>query len=350
MTRPANLTASRLALHVTFALLVAIALGTTIPLIGGQINLKTAIATAPWADYPTTDAMVFWGTRIPRVLLALLVGGALAVAGLAFQAVLRNPLAEPYVLGISSGASLGKMLAALAGLQAAATAPYLSPVLCFAGSLLPLTVLQVMAARTRRFSAVSLLLAGVMLNVIITSFMLLLQFFADFTRVQQMYVWALGGLDIVGYGQLAVVAPIVAVAGIVLFFQTRAMNLLSLDPATAAHLGLDVSRAVQRIMLAAAVLTSAVVAVSGPIGFVGLVVPHALRLMFGADNRLLLPLSLIWGGVFLLACDFLGWRGLELLAAAGAPIRQTSEIPVGIITALIGGPVFMVLLLRSARR
>lgn len=344
------LTRSQLLRHLAVAVAVALGVTLLVPLIGGNIRLGRALADGPWGMQNSADALIFWGTRIPRVLLGLLVGGSLAVAGVVFQAILRNPLAEPYILGISGGAALGKMIAMVLALGGAAVFFSLMPLMCFAGALLPLLLLQALSMRTRRFSAVTILLGGVMLNVFFSSFILLLQYFADFAQVRQLFLWSMGGLDIVGYRQLAIVLPVAVVSLAIIFTQSRAMNLLSLDLCTAAHLGLDVKRSVNLLMWTGSILTSAVVAVSGPIGFVGLIVPHTLRLLFGADNRLLAPLSAVYGGVFLVACDFLGWRGMELLQQAGLPLAQTTEVPVGVVTALLGGPFFLYLLLSGRRR
>jgi iron complex transport system permease protein len=343
--RTQPLTLARVVLHAGVALAVAILFALLIPLVGGNISLREALTTGPSHMHDNPAALIFWGTRMPRVLIGLLVGGSLAIAGLVFQSVLRNPLAEPYILGISGGAALGKALAVILALRGLTLFFALTPLMCFAGALAPLMLLYVISTRTRRFSTVTILLGGVMMNVFFSSLILLLQYFANFTQVRQMFLWMMGGLDVVGYGELRVVAPLTLAMFAVILTQTRAMNLLSLGPDAAAHLGVDVRRSVNILIWTSSILTSAVVAVSGPIGFVGLLVPHSLRLIFGADNRLLAPLCMIWGGVFLIACDFLGWRGMELLQAAGLPIAETSEIPVGVITALLGGPFFLWLLL-----
>jgi iron complex transport system permease protein len=279
------------------------------------------------------------------VLLGLLAGGSLALAGLVFQAVLRNPLAEPYILGISGGAALGKVITTVLALQGMVSLFVLMPFACFAGALIPLMLLYTISARTRRFSPVTILLGGVMLNIFFSSLILLIQYLSDFTQVRLTFLWMMGGLDIVGYRELAVVVPIAIVVMVIVFLQARAMNVLSLGPQAAAHLGVEVRRSVNILIWTGSILTSAVVAVAGPIGFVGLIVPHSLRLVFGSDNRLLAPLCAIYGGVFLCLCDFIGWRGMELLQWIGFPFAQTTEIPVGVITALLGGPFFLWLLL-----
>lgn len=347
---PRPLTPSRLALPVGAGLVVAAALVVVVPLLGGGIDLRAALSAGPWTPPgDNVDALVFWGTRVPRVLLGLVVGGSLAVAGLVLQAVLRNPLAEPYILGISTGASLGRYVALVLGAAGVAGAGLLSPVLCFAGALAPMLVLQALAVRQRRFSAVTILLGGVMLNVFFTSLILLVQFLTDFTQVRSMVVWMMGALDVIGYGRVALAAPVAAACVGVVLGQTRVLNLLSLGARTATHLGIDVRARVTLLLWVSTVLTSVMVAVSGPIGFVGLLVPHALRLVFGADNRLLAPLCAVWGGVFLVACDFVGWRGLALLQAAGLPLRVGGEIPIGVITAVVGAPAFLWLLVRDRR-
>jgi iron complex transport system permease protein len=343
-------TSARLAAHLAIAVAVAAALVLVIPLVGGQLNLREALRAGPWASAENTDALIFWSTRVPRILLGLLVGGTLAVAGLVFQAVLRNPLAEPYILGISGGAALGKTIAVMLALGGTTAAFALMPVAAFAGALAPILVLQAISARVRRFSAVTILLAGVMLNVFFSAVILFLQYFADLAQVRQMFLWSMGGLDIIGYRALLVVAPIVILTLAVVLAHARAMNVLSLGESAAAHLGIEVRRTVNVLIWCGAILTSAVVAVSGPIGFVGLIVPHILRLIFGADNRMLVPLSVVYGGVFLVVCDFIGWRGMEIANWLGFGITQTSEIPAGVITSLLGGPFFLWLLVTKGSR
>ena len=343
------LTLAKVAMPVGLGLLVCIALVVLVPLAGGGVNLRVAFAAGPWAEATNVDALIFWGTRVPRVVLGVIVGGSLALTGLVLQAVLRNPLAEPYILGISTGASLGRYTALALATAGVVTWPLFSPVLCFVGALAPMLILQILAGRHRRFSAITILLGGVMLNVFFTSLILLVQFLTDFTQVRSMVLWMMGALDVVGWREVLWAAPVAAVCAVAILFQSRALNLLSLGEMTAGHLGIDVRRTVARLLWIATFLTSVMVSVSGPIGFVGLLVPHGLRLIFGADNRLLAPLCVVWGGVFLVVCDFIGWRGLAMLQATGLGGGFGGEIPIGVVTSVLGAPAFLWLLLRERR-
>ncbi|MGI8907404.1 MAG: FecCD family ABC transporter permease [Candidatus Sumerlaeaceae bacterium] len=313
------------------------------PLAGGGISLRKAMATAPWQELDSPDALIFWATRVPRVLAALLTGGALALAGLAYQCVLRNPLAEPYILGVSAGAGMGKALVVLFwGSMVSILGVFSSIVFCFLGALVPLLFLQGLALRQRRFAPVTLLLAGVMLNVVLSAAMMLVLVFAPPDSARQVQLWWLGSLDLVGFRQFYMTCPVVLFAAGVIVLRGRAMNVLGFDSATAAQLGLDVEREVRVLLWSATLLASAVVALAGPIGFIGLVVPHLLRRVFGVDNRLLAPLCLFYGAAFLMLCDLIGWRGASVLG-----LSSTMEVPVGVVTALLGGPLFLLLLVRG---
>lgn len=325
-----------------------------VPLVGGGVSWRAILSflgagPQSGSSADAAGAVIFWQTRLPRVLLGLLTGGALAVAGLVFQAVLRNALAEPYILGVSGGAAFGKAIATILALGGATRFFALTPLACFAGAVIPLLVLQSAATRARRFSAATLLLGGVVLNVFFASLILLLQYFADVAQVKQMYLWSMGALDIIGYRSFFWAAPAVCVLFAIVIARGRELNLLSLDTVTAAHLGVDVRRSVNILLWSATLLTSIIVAVSGPIGFVGLMVPHILRMLFGSDNRVLAPLCIVWGGVFLVLCDFVGWRLMQFLAWSGAPVHELAEIPVGVITSLLGGGFFLYLLISRQR-
>lgn len=342
---PGGLTARRLVAHCAVALLATLVLAVCAPLLGGGISIKRALAELPWrSSYDSPDALIFWGTRVPRVLAALVTGGALAIAGLATQAVLRNALAEPYILGISAGAGMGKAASLfMLGHCGWWTGGVGTLGFCFLGAMIPVLLLQGMASRQRRFSPVTLLLVGVMINIVLSAVMMLIQTFANPQTARQVQLWWLGSLDIVGYRSLLLLAPFIAAGAIVLMLRGRTMNLLGFDTATASHLGLHVEREVRVLLWSAALLASAAVALAGPIGFVGLLVPHVLRLVFGVDNRLLAPLCVVYGAAFLLLCDMVGWRGAGLISSTSA-----AELPVGVVTALLGGPLFLFLLVRGS--
>lgn len=324
------------------ALVVAMA-----PLLGERVNLQAVLADRPWsAAYSSADSLIFWGTRVPRVLCALVTGAALALSGMVFQAVLRNVLAEPYILGISAGAGAGKAFVILALPVAFASSIWVNLAACFVGAILPLLLLQRMALHRRGFSPITLLLAGVMINVILGAAMLLVQAVARPEHARQIQQWWLGGLDIVNYRQLLVIAPLVALAAGAILMKTRALNLLTLDALSAATLGVDVRREVHWHLWCATFLAGAAVAIAGPIGFVGLLVPHVVRRLLGPDHRMLAPLCLVYGGCFLALCDLLGWRGLYYVGKANGSVP---ELPVGVVTALLGGPLFLVLLMKQSR-
>ena len=272
--------------------------------------------------------------RLPRVLLGFLVGGCLAAVGVALQALLRNPLADPYVLGVSSGAALGAAVGVLFGLGATFLAETALPICGFAGGLLALLVVYRMAVSYERLPIHSLLLAGVILNAIFSALIMFITSILEPNRSYGMMAWLMGTLSAPTYGGLVAVTIYLLVGLGLLVGQMRTLNLLALGEASARSLGVDTERVKRFIFVLAAVITGAVVSVSGMIGFIGMVVPHAVRLVLGADHRLLLPASALVGGTFLMSADTVA---RTLLAPA--------EIPVGIITALAGGPFFVYLLL-----
>jgi len=290
--------------------------------------------SVPFAD--NVDAQIFFIARLPRTLAGALVGSTLASAGVVFQGLLRNPLATPFTLGVSAGAALGAMLAitfaptlALAGVPAA-------PLASFAGSILAVGVVYLLAsARHRGLSTNTLLLAGVTMNAFFSALILFVQYFADFTDTFRILRWLMGDLDVSSYTPLVSTLPLVAVSFTAFAWLARPLNLLSLGPDAAESRGLDVTRAQRVAFVSASLATGAAVSVGGPVGFIGIIVPHLVRLMVGADHRVVLPASALFGAAFLVACDVVSRTVL-------APL----ELPVGIITALIGGPFFLWLLVR----
>jgi iron complex transport system permease protein len=324
-------TSGRAARVITLAFVVALLVGLIAPLIGpSQINFWKAMR----GEWP--DAQMFWGVRWPRTLLGLLAGGALSVAGVLFQALLRDALATPYTLGVSSGASLGAVIAICLGLQMVAGMPALW-IAALVGAAATLILVVAVSAEGRRMSSFTLLLSGVTINSVVMSLIMLLHNLASVGQSFAIVHWLMGNLDPVDAPTLIWLTAIIVPVCLVTFVFARQWNLMSVGEEWAATRGVSPHRLLLGGYIAGSLLTAAVTAVTGPIGFVGLVVPHALRLRLGGDHRLLLPASFFFGAAFLTACD--------TLARSIMPM----EIPVSVVTALVGGP-FFIALLRSRRR
>ncbi|GJQ21543.1 MAG: ABC transporter permease [Bacteroidia bacterium] len=267
--------------------------------------------------------------RLPRIILAMVVGAGLSVAGAALQSLLRNPLAEPYILGISSGGTVGAFLAISLGLG---LAPVTTPLFSFAGAGLVMLLVYTLGHRGGSLDPHALLLSGVMVGAFFNA--VILVSVAVFNReLQTAYLWLLGNLSVTDTGTMMVVGPLMVLASIVLVFFARSLNLISAGDETALQAGVNVGRVRGAGYFLASLITGLAVSVSGVIGFVGLLVPHVCRLMFGFDNRIVLPASVLMGAVFLVGCDILS-----------RVVLAPSEIPVGAITAAVGAPVFIYLL------
>jgi len=281
------------------------------------------------------DAQIFFIARLPRVIAAALVGSALAASGVVFQALLRNPLATPFTLGVSAGAALGAMLAITAGVTLGIGPLGSVPLASFVGSLAAVGIVYALAtARHRGFSTGVMLLAGVTLNSFFSAIILFLQYLADMTQTMRTVRWLMGDLDVASYGPILAAAPLVAVALVAFAWLARALNLLALGPEQAEARGVDTLRAQRIAFVSASLATGAAVSVGGPVGFIGIVVPHLVRLIVGADHRVLLPAASLFGATFLIGCDLVSRTVM-------APL----ELPVGIVTAVIGGPFFLWLLI-----
>lgn len=319
--------------------LLFVAAVTIAPVVGSTtISLRRVFdATIPFAD--NVDAQIFYIARLPRVLAAALVGAALSAAGVTLQALLRNPLATPDTLGVSSGAALGAMIAITFHLDFVVGGVSSIPLASFAGSVGALGVVYALSsARRRGLSTMVLLLGGVTLQTFFSALILFVQYLADFTDTSRTVRWLMGTLDVGSYTPILAVLPVVAVAFAILATLPRALDLVSVGADAAAARGVDVVRAERLALVSASLATASAVSLAGPVGFIGLVVPHLMRLFVGSDHRLVLPASVLFGGAFLIACDLVA-------RTVFAPI----ELPVGIVTALIGGPFFLWLLLRAMR-
>ncbi len=284
------------------------------------------------------NALILWQIRLPRVLLGLLVGMALGSAGTTFQALLRNPLADPYILGVSGGAALGSVLGVILHMPFLVTA-----FLAFATSLGTMALITWAVGRNgARNTPHTLLLTGVIFNAFAFALIMLVHAVVSMQDAHAILFLLIGSLETVQLGTVALVAVVVIPGIIWLTRQGQAMNALCLGDDTAHSLGIDVVRMQRHTFIVASIVIGAVVAVSGLIGFVGLFIPHIVRLIWGSDHRLVVPASGLLGGGFLVLAD----------ALARTILTQSSlqtELPVGVITALIGGPVFIMLLRREMR-
>jgi iron complex transport system permease protein len=307
------------------------------PLIGSTpISLARAFdRSIPWTN--NVDAQIFFMARMPRVLAGAVVGAALASSGVILQALLRNPLATPFTLGVSAGSALGAMLAITFG-SVLALGPFTSVSLAsLTGALIATAIVYSLSSWPGRPMSTSiLLLAGVTLNSFFSALILFIQQIADFAQTYRTVRWLMGDLDVGGFGPIVGALPLLLPALMVFAMLPASLNVLSLGPEAAASRGVDVLR-VQRIsFLSASLATSAAVSLAGPIGFVGIVVPHLVRLMVGVDHRVVLPASALFGAAFLVGCDLVA-------RTAFSPV----ELPVGIVTAILGGPFFLWLLVRK---
>lgn len=283
---------------------------------------------------PTARSIVLQ-IRLPRVVLAALVGAALALAGAVLQALLRNPLAEPYVLGVSGGAAVGAVGAVVFG--AVALGPWVLPLCAFAGALLAIgLVLRIASGGGFAVDTRVLLLAGVVVGAFFNAVILLLLTMGDAETFRSAVFWMMGSLSGADWGSTGLLALFLVPGGAVLLALARPLNLLAVGEETALYLGTRVEWVKRAVYLVSSLLVAAAVAVSGAIGFVGLIVPHAVRLAWGSDHRFLLPASVLAGGAF-----------LALVDTAARIVVQPAELPVGVVTALVGVPLFVVLLVRD---
>ncbi len=277
---------------------------------------------------------VFWQLRVPRVIAGLLAGASLALSGMAFQALFRNPLATPFTLGVSSGASFGAALALQLGFSGIWFGISGASAAAFAGAMISTSLVYGLTFLRGGFSTATLLLAGVAVSFFFSSLILFVQYTADVYNAFRMLRWVMGGLSVVDYDAVWGMAPFVVAGVAVMWLARHELNLLALGDDLAMGRGVDVPRTKRLLFFIVSLTVGGVVAVCGPIGFVGMMVPHMCRLVVGPDHRYLAPASALFGGAFLVWCDTLA-----------RVVLAPAELPVGVITALLGGPFFLWLLL-----
>ncbi|MHC4645283.1 MAG: FecCD family ABC transporter permease [Planctomycetota bacterium] len=334
------LTARKLMVRVISALAVLLAVMFLCSLLGAeQVSLRAAFAGADSRGIINTDYEIFVHVRLPRVILACLVGAALACSGVVFQALLRNPLADPYILGISSGAGLGAILAVVSGFGWTLWGRSPIAVFAFAGALGTVWLVWLIGRFTGRSHVTGLLLAGVVVNAFFSAVIMFLTSVAKSEQVFSTIFWLMGNMTEEDFLVLWTGGGFVAAGVVALFFISPQLNAISLGAEEARTMGISIIRTQTVAFAVAAAITAVAVSLSGLVGFVGLVVPHAVRLVFGPDHRQLLPLSAIIGAAFLVAAD-------TLARMVVAP----AQLPVGVVTAIVGGPFFLVLLVRYTNK
>lgn len=302
----------------------------------GSVHIPLEVLWNKAAD--ETAANILWKIRLPRVLLAGLVGASLAIAGAAFQGLLKNPLADPYTLGVSSGASVGAVITIFFSISIPVVGLYALPTFSMIGAIITMVVVMSFARLVdRSLKMETLILTGVIFSSFLGSLISLMIALSG-EELRQVIGWLLGSVSMRGWPYVQMIIPFVIVGSIMLWTQRRELNVLLYGEERAKHLGVNVKRSKYLILAGGSILTGAAVAVSGTIGFVGLVVPHMTRMIWGSDHRHLLPLSFFNGATLLIICDLVA-----------RTIIVPRELPIGVITAFIGAPVFSYIFYKQRR-
>lgn len=293
----------------------------------------------PGVTFDSIDTMyinIVWNIRLPRVILAGFVGASLAIAGAAFQGLLRNPLADPYTLGVSSGASVGAVVTIFFSLSIPFLGSFTLPILSIIASFVTVFIVLFFAQRIDRAMRVeTIILTGIIFSSFLGALISLMIALTG-EELRQIIGWLLGSVSMRGWDHVKIILPFFVIGSILLIIHAKELNAMSFGEDQAKHLGVNVERKKMNILIAGSVLTGAAVAVSGTIGFVGLVIPHFVRILWGPNHIHLLPLSALAGGSFLILADLMS-----------RTIISPSELPIGVITALIGAPIFAIILMKS---
>ncbi len=314
-----------------FSALLVIAVA---PLIGMKLTPLGAIFDPAGSGI---EGEIFWKLRVPRVAVSFLAGAALAISGMVFQAIFRNSLATPFTLGVSSGAALGAAAYIRFGLPAAVFGIPGTSVSAFGGALISILLVYGITRARKGFSTATMLLAGVAVSFFFSSLNLFTQYISDFTQTFRIIRWLMGGIEVAGFDSVWRLLPFVAIGTAFVVYLTNELNQFTTGEEIAASRGVNVVRVRRILFFAASLMVGGVVAVAGPIGFVGMMSPHICRIFVGPDHRYLTPATILFGGIFLTLSDTLA-----------RTVIAPAEIPVGVITALLGGPFFIWLLLGGA--
>ena len=334
------LTPNKLAVRIAAAFLILVVVMFVCSLIGTErVSMTAVFASGADAAAVNPDYEIFVRVRMPRILLGAIVGAALACSGVVFQALLRNPLADPYILGISSGAGLGAMIAVVCGFNWTFFGRSPIAVFAFAGALGTVWLVWFVGRLTGKFHLTGLLLAGVVVNAFFSAVIMFLTSIARSDEVYATIFWLMGNMAERDFLVLWMTGGCVAAGITALFYLGPQLNALSFGEDDARSIGVNTGRTRAAAFAIAALMTAVAVSIGGLIGFVGLIVPHGVRLVFGPDHRQLLPLSAIVGAIFLVAAD-------TLARIVVAP----AQLPVGVVTAMVGGPFFLLLLIKYSRK
>lgn len=323
---------------IIFGVLVMMVLATLLgaPWIGSH-TIDLSVLSDPSSK--ELDAVIFWQIRVPRVLLSFLAGVGLSLGGVVFQSMFRNPLATPFTLGVAGGASFGVALWVHLGISFSLLGVSGVSLAALLGAMLSIALLYGIARASGNLSPMTMLLGGVAISFFFSSLIMLLQYLMDAGNSFRVIHWLMGDMGRADADSVLQVLPFVASGGLISMYLRRELNLLSISDDLAASRGVNVERVRMVLFLAVSLMVAGIITVCGPIGFVGIMAPHICRLIVGANHRILVPASALFGGVFLTLCDTLA-----------RSITDSAEIPVGVVTALLGGPFFLWLLFRKADR
>lgn len=320
------------------SLLLSTSIGTvSIPFLDViKVIINKVFQTQVFTNIQAMHENIIWNIRLPRVLLAGFVGASLSVVGASFQGLLRNPLADPFTLGVSSGASVGAVMTIFFNISLPWIGSFTLPLLSILASFLTIFIVLYFARKIDRAMRVeTIILTGIIFSSFLGALISLMIALTG-EELRQIIGWILGSVSMRGWSHVMLILPFFALGSIILLFHTKELNAMSFGEEHAQHLGVNIQVKKLTIMIAGSILTGAAVAVSGTIGFVGLVVPHFIRLIWGPDHTHLLPLSMIAGGSFLVLADLIS-----------RVIISPAELPIGVITALIGAPIFAMILMKN---
>jgi iron complex transport system permease protein len=310
--------------------------GVGLPWFGAEV-LSWAAVAGHLGGNETVEGLIFFGQRIPRVAVALLVGGALAMTGAALQVLFRNPLAEPWTLGVAGGAAVGAFLAGIIPALNVSVGPLTSTqALAMVGAGVVIALVYAFSRRPEGIATHTLLLCGITISILSGGLIMLVTYFVSPYEFLSIHRWMIGGVDVIGYRELTSLIVLLIPGLWILMSCARAYNHMALGEDMAMGHGVDVRRTQVLTFVGAGIVTAAAVAMTGPIGFVGMIIPHVVRSLSGSDHRLILPASFLLGGAVLAGCD-----------AIARTVLAPTELPVGIITAVVGAPLFLFILLRK---